>query len=140
MEEESTLWEGGPAVAKDVPFYAACFMLSFLVVPLMVAAWRFLETRAERYEVTTERIRVRRGVLNRRLEELELYRVRDTAIDQPLLLRVFGLGNIELISADASTPNLVLNAISGADLLREQIRDRIEKLRREKKVLAFEQY
>ena len=140
MDEETTLWEGGPAAAKDVPFYAVCFMLSPLVVPLFLAAWRFLETRSERYEVTTERIRVRRGVLNRRLEELELYRVRDTTLDAPLMLRAFGLANIEVISADASTPSLVLTAISEAEILRERLRDRVEKLRREKNVVAFEPY
>ena len=39
---------------------------------------RYLETRFTRFEITSERIRITTGVLSRRMEELELYRVKDT--------------------------------------------------------------
>lgn len=138
MESETIIWQGRPSPAKDVPYGVVCVLLGFLVVPLLMLAWRLLETRTQRYEVTTQRIRVVRGVLNQRFEELELYRVKDASIAKPLLLRMLGFGNLEIASADVSTPRLVLEAIGDPERVREELRAQIEKSRTARNVLQIE--
>src|SRR5258705_10937579 len=88
-DEEPTLWAGHPSHVKDLRFNVICGLLCWLIVPLAMMLWRYLETRSEQYEVTSERIRVTTGVLSKTMSELELYRVKDTSTVQPLFAHMF---------------------------------------------------
>lgn len=94
--------------------------------------------KATQYEVTTQRIRIRKGILTKRLDELELYRANDTSLIEPLSLRMFGLGTIEVRTADPSTPTVFLEALHGARDLREKLRTHIEECRQRKGVRVTE--
>ncbi len=74
------------------------------------------------------------GILNKKLDELELYRVKDSTLEQPLLLRMFGLGNITIMSSDVSLPVLQLSAVPGAYEAREKLRLAVEAERDRKRV------
>ncbi|WP_413621503.1 PH domain-containing protein [Klebsiella quasipneumoniae] len=58
--------------------------IPFYLGPVVIIIWRYLVVHCIRYEITTERIRFYRGVLNRKMDETELYRVRDYSIRRPL--------------------------------------------------------
>jgi uncharacterized membrane protein YdbT with pleckstrin-like domain len=90
------------------------------------------------YELTTQRLRIRRGILNRRLDELELYRVKDYVMEQPFFLRMLGLGNLTLLSADASTPTVAIRAIAGVEAVREKLRNAVQSERDRKRVRALD--
>jgi len=94
--------------------------------------------KATQYEVTSERIRVRTGILTKRTEELELYRAMDTSLIEPLTMRMLGLGSIEVRTADASTPVIHLQAVHKAKETREQLRKVIEECRDRKRVRMTE--
>ena len=94
--------------------------------------------RTQVFEVTNERVRWRRGILTKRTDEIELYRVMDASLVEPFLLRMGGAGNIEIRSADASTPSLTLPAVKGAAELREKLRVSIENCRTQKGVRVTE--
>jgi uncharacterized membrane protein YdbT with pleckstrin-like domain len=96
--------------------------------------WQWLVVRNTIYELTTERLKLRRGVLNKHMDEVELYRVRDYQLEQPLFLRLFGLGNIALQTSDRSHPVLRLRAIRNGEQLYEQIRAAVEECRTRKGV------
>ena len=68
------------------------------------------------------------------MDELELYRVRDYKFDQPIFLRLFGLGNITLQTSDQATPVVIIRAIRDGEALREQIRTAVEDCRVKKRV------
>ncbi len=154
MNEEKTLFKGSPSqvvnfgvyllcgvlVLADVAgaFYGTPWLLLLLLAPLGFAGWCWLQLRSRVYEVTTERIRVSTGILTRRTDDLELYRVEDITLVEPLSLRLFGLGNIELATNDTSNPRLVLPALHGANLLREELRRAVEERREKKRVRVTE--
>jgi uncharacterized membrane protein YdbT with pleckstrin-like domain len=96
--------------------------------------WKWLVVKNTKYELTTERLRMRHGVLNKKTDELELYRVRDYKLDQPFFLRIFSLGNIILQTSDKSHPHIVLEAIPNGEDLREQLRTYVEACRTRKGV------
>ncbi len=147
---EETVWKGGPSQVVNYPVYAACLLVggACLVVAAnlswyvalgsagaaLVAGWNYLVVRCQRYEVTTQRLRLVEGVLNQRIDEVELYRVKDTQILRPVLLRVFGLGNLQLETSDRTHPKPVLAAIKNATEVREQLRKHVETLRDQKRV------
>ena len=130
--------EGSPSQVLNVPVYVVCALLIWLVVPLFYALWRWLVLKNTRYELTTERLKLREGVLNKRLDEIELYRVRDYSLEQPLLIRIFGLSNITLGTADPSQPVVVLRAISNGEFVLEQLRRYVEDARVKKRVLPLD--
>lgn len=134
MSEEKTLWNGSPSQVVNLATFIVCGLLFWLVVPIFIAVWRWLVVRNTTYELTTERLRMRHGVLNKELDELELYRVRDYKLEQPLLLRLFGLSNITLQTSDKSHPSVVLRAIRDGESLREQFRGAVEACRVTKRV------
>ncbi len=90
--------------------------------------------RATVYELTTQRLRITRGILNRRLDELELYRVKDYVMEQPFLLRLLGLGNITIVTSDATTPTVALRAVAGVAGVREKLRNAVQAERDRKRV------
>ena len=100
----------------------------------LLAGWKWLVVRCQRFEITSERLRLIQGVLNQDIDEIELYRVKDTRVLRPLWLRLFGLGNVVLETSDRTHPNLVLTAIKDAMEVRERLREHVEILREQKRV------
>jgi hypothetical protein len=76
--------------------------------------------------------------LNKDLNEMELYRVRDYKLEQPLLLRVFSLGNVTVTSTDVSESVVTLRAIPESEQVRERIRFYVEECRTKKRVRAID--
>ena len=134
MAEERELWRGTPSQLVNLPWYVLWLLLFWLVIPLFILLWQWLVIRTTVYELTSERLKLRRGVLNKHLDEVELYRVRDYQLEQPFLLRLFGLGNILLRTSDRSHPNVRLRAIRDGEQLYERIRSAVEQCRSRKGV------
>lgn len=99
------------------------------VIPAMVALSKALIVRTTRVEVTTERITTRVGVFSRHKWDIELYRVKDTTLHEPFLLRLVGRANILIVSSDRTSPVVTLRALPNAEWLRQQIRANVERLR-----------
>ncbi|MHB1294132.1 MAG: PH domain-containing protein [Anaerolineae bacterium] len=77
---------------------------------------------AERYEVTTQRVRVIKGFLSRDREDVELLRVQDIDHKQNLTERMTNLGDVTVRSADASHPQIVLRNVKDPEEVHEIIR------------------
>lgn len=105
-----------------------------MVETVLIILWKWLVIKNIKYELTTERLRTRHGVLNKKTDELELYRIRDYKLDQPFFLRLFSLGNIVLQTSDRSHPEVTLKAIPNGEELREQLRTHVEACRTKKRV------
>ncbi len=75
-----------------------------------------------RYELTSQRLRVIRGLLGRSIEEVELVRVRDTSVRQHMGERALNVGDITILSNDPSNPEYTLNNVSNPGDVREMIR------------------
>ena len=85
-----------------------------------------------RYELTTQRLRIYRGVLGNRIEEIELIRVKDSRVKQHLGERMLNIGDVTIVSADTTTPELILQNVHDPIEVRELLRKAVmnEKSRR----------
>jgi uncharacterized membrane protein YdbT with pleckstrin-like domain len=135
---EPLVWTGSPSQLLNFPVFLICTVLCWLIVPVFIAIWKWLVVHNIRYELTSERLRIRSGVLNKELEELELYRVRDYKLEQPFWLRLFSLGNVTVTSTDVSQPHVTLRAIADSERVRELIRRNVEDCRTKKGVRALD--
>lgn len=134
MAQEEDVWSGTPSQVTNLGSFIFLGILFFMVIPLFIILWKWLVTRNIKYELTTERLRTRSGVLNKKMDELELYRVKDYKVDRPLFLRIFGLGNLVLETSDRSSPIVMIKAIPDAEELREKVRTCVETRRDAKRV------
>jgi hypothetical protein len=76
----------------------------------------------ERYVVTTERVRIYRGLIGRTIDDIELVRLQDIDFMQNAGERILGIGDIHLRGADPSTPEVTLRNVHQPEEVRELIR------------------
>ena len=134
MPEENILWKGRSSqITNFWTFVWAGLLLAGCVVgalffppvffgaliPIAWAGWVCLVVHFRVFELTSQRLRLYTGVLNRRIDEIELYRVKDTAIEEPFWLRLFKLGTLIIETSDRSHPIVRIYAIDDVTGVRE---------------------
>ena len=117
-----------PSATTDV---SARSVYPWIIVAIWVlcaigALMTYLRVATTKYVLTSERLRVTTGVLSTRTEDLELRRVRDSVILRPFWARLAGLGDVQILSADASTPRVILHAIRDPDGVQSMIRSNVQ--------------
>jgi uncharacterized membrane protein YdbT with pleckstrin-like domain len=97
----------------------------------------FTLRRAVRYRLTPLRLEVERGVLGRRFESIDLWRVRDVVLEQNLLERLRGVGRITVLSTDQVEPELLVGPVAGAKPLYDRLRDAVALARKQARVIPL---
>ena len=131
---EETIWKGSPTAAVDFWLNVSCLLL--LPIPWAIARW--IQRRSEVIDITTQRLRITRGIVTKRTDELELYRVRDIAFIEPFTLRLFGKGILVLMTGDISTPEIRLEGIPTDAAIRDRFRTAVEECRDRKRARVAE--
>ena len=121
---EKIVWHGSPSQLTNIKTYVLLFWT--VILPLIV----YLRTRFTIYELTEERFREKTGILSQTIEELELYRVRDYTVEKPFIMRLFGLGNLTLLTSDKTNPKIYLYAIKNVESVRDLFRKNVEATRK----------
>ena len=150
METEKTIHQTTPSQIVNLKYYLICailvmgivalyflqenpVILVLLLVPAVYAWWKWLLVRSSRFTLTDQRIIVSNGVFNKVTNETELYRVRDTSIEEPFFYRLFGVGNIVVFSTDDAEGKLHFNAFDRPHWIKDQIRNYAEICRRNRR-------
>jgi uncharacterized membrane protein YdbT with pleckstrin-like domain len=133
MIHERIIFKGNPSQIPNIGYYLLCIILAPLLgLGVIMFLVRYLETKFTKFEITNERIIQQNGVLSRRTNETELYRVKDIILDEPFFLRIFGLSNVLIVTSDRTSPLILVNAIENGGVIRRELREAVE-LRRDKK-------
>lgn len=150
--EEEDLWRGHPSQILNLHIYlfwgiilAATLVLALVfadnhywalgifgivaIVGLAQSAWAYFHLRMIEYIITTQRVRVISGLFSKEVQEIELFRVKDTSARQAFFQRIFGLGTITILSGDEKQPRLVLDGVPNAIEMRERLRQEVMSLR-----------
>jgi len=75
-----------------------------------------------RYQITTERVRIVRGLLGKDRDDIELIRIQDIDFKQNMTERALGIGDIIIRSADPSMPKAVLSNVKEPEKVHEILR------------------
>ena len=110
--------------------------LALTGLALLIVLWKWLQNMAAKYEITPERLIVRRGIVFKSIDEIELYRVKDVRMDFSLLNQWAGIGNICVTSSDETTRvgDLVMRNIGKAQPRREELRRLVDAARQKRGV------
>lgn len=93
-----------------------------------------------RYTLTSEKLLIKIGLLSTREEEIKLYRILDFTVRKTLFQRIFGVGDIELHTADRSTPVFVMKGIKNVESIKELISKKVEEVRVDRNVRVREEF
>lgn len=93
-----------------------------------------------RYTLTSEKLLIKIGFLGVKEEEIKLYRILDFTVRKTLFQRIFGVGDIELHTADRSTPVFVMKGIKNVESIKELISKKVEEVRVDRNVRVREEF
>ena len=110
--------------------------LALTGLAVLIVLWKWIQNMAAKYEITSERLIVRRGIIFKSIDEIELYRVKDVRMDFTLLNQWAGIGNICVTSSDETTRvgDLVMRNIGKAQPRREELRRLVDAARQKRGV------
>lgn len=132
--DEQTVWEGNPSLFNIFWWYVSCI----LVITIPYVIFLHLKIKNTRYALTNQRLRITTGIIARDIEDIELYRVLDSAVDQSAMDRMIGIGTVVINSSDERQPVVRLERIRSPRDVREQLRQLSEARRRWRKVQEIE--
>ncbi len=118
FEQESTLYSGHPVV-----IYSAWQWLAVIFTLGLAYLYYWLESISVSFHITTQRIKIERGVLSKLLESVELFTIEHFDVCKPLGMRLAGYSSIRLRSSDASWPVIEIYGIQDLEQLADQLRE-----------------
>jgi len=92
------------------------------------------------YSLDSNRLYVKRGLLNTSVDELLLYRVLDIKLTRSLGQKIFGVGSIVLSTADQTNPELVIRNVRDSEKIRRLLSNIVERERNEKRIMGKEMF
>ncbi|MGV3482047.1 MAG: PH domain-containing protein [Sphingobium sp.] len=111
---------------------ALCLVLVGFVIILI----KWVQNLATTYEVSEDRLILRKGIFVKSIDEIELYRVKDIRIDFTLINQWAGIGTITVLSSDETTRDapLIMPDIENAQARRESLRLLVDTARQKRRV------
>jgi len=145
LEAEKDLFAGHPAMIYDakqfLPFVILAVLaslvgyleptglgvlsaaLGFLAFSGVILLEYFLKSRRTHYEVTTQRIKLESGLLSKRQESLELFRIDHFELREPFGWRLLGHADLRLFTSDAELEKFRIYAVPRLKELAEELRE-----------------
>ncbi|MGD0089472.1 MAG: PH domain-containing protein [Planctomycetota bacterium] len=121
-ENQPWLWVPGLALA------VACGLM---------AAYTAASIKSRRYKITRRLIEREQGLLVKRVDSLDLGRVKDVQLKQTLWDRMLNVGTIEVFSSDKLDPDLLIEAIPNPRPVYEKLRDAVIEVSRKRGVIPM---
>ena len=117
-------------------------LLCLVGVGLIIILVKWLGNISTTYEITPERLIIQRGIFNKSIDEIELYRVKDVRMNFSLLNQMAGIGTIHLTTSDETTrgTGLALRYIPDAKRRRETIRALVDAARKRRGVREMDMF
>jgi uncharacterized membrane protein YdbT with pleckstrin-like domain len=96
------------------------FGLGLLV--LLILFYKALKLKMIYYEVVADRIEFSRGILDRRVDNIDMFRVVDLKLRKNLIDCIFGVGTVALITTDKTDPEFVFEKVRDSRTLYDSIK------------------
>jgi membrane protein YdbS with pleckstrin-like domain len=111
---EEILWEGAPTWRA----WALRWIFGWVLLPVLVGLFLLVpvwtRTRSKRWKLTSRRIEVESGMLSKRIDTLELWRVKDIEFRQSFVDRMANVASIVVTAHDPAQPVLEVRCTPGS--------------------------
>ena len=109
-----------------------------IILGLLVLVIPYLLVKRTRYRITNYRIDFERGIFSKTVDTLELWHVDDIKFHQSFFDRLFGVGNITIMSNDKTTPQLNLRGLPRPRPLFDNLKQRVIAIKRQRGVIKMD--
>jgi membrane protein YdbS with pleckstrin-like domain len=89
----------------------------------VICLFYYSKSRNRRYHITSQRIKLERGVLSKVQENLELFRIDHFELRKPLSMRLVGQCKLHLFSSDVEMENFVIYGVPNLENMADTLRD-----------------
>lgn len=105
---------------------------ALFVAGVAIVLVKWIGNLATTYEVTADRLILHKGILQKSIDEIELYRVKDVRIDFTIINQMADIGAITITSSDETTREapLVIRDVDHARARREKLRELVDTARK----------
>lgn len=93
--------------------------------------------RSIQYKITTRTIDIESGVFSKRIETLQLWKVRDLEYSQSFLDRLLNVAQIKIVTHDVTNPTLVLWGVPESREIFDRLKDAVELSRQARNVVGI---
>jgi membrane protein YdbS with pleckstrin-like domain len=132
------IYEGTPSWKAWFWSYVAAGVLSLVLVGLVWLGILQWKRKSLHYKITDRTIDYETGVLTRKIETLQLWRIQDIDFRQSLFERMLGIARIHVFTHDKTDPELVLRGLPASREVFEGLKNAAE-LARQQRVLGLVQ-
>ena len=112
-----------------------------IAVPVAIGGIAYLITRmirrSTRVRMTNRSVENESGVFSKKIDVMELWRIRDVRYKQSFLDRILGIAHIEVFTKDVTTPHFEIVGLPASRELFEKLRDNIEIQRQSQRVMGI---
>jgi membrane protein YdbS with pleckstrin-like domain len=98
----AALWLVSGSLPDSIRPIAGWIIVILVVGGLLYAAWQLLRWQNEEFAVTTRRVLKTEGVLNKSIIDSSLEKINDAILTESIVGRIFGFGNLEILTASES--------------------------------------
>lgn len=158
--DRRTLYEGSPSWKAYLGYYMLAGLCALILIAVLNAIYGgavatkllnvliavglatiygfaiHVKRRSTKFRVTNTVIEYERGLIGKRIDVLQLWRVRDVIYKQNIIDRVLGIAHIEVVAQDTKNPDFEIVGLPASRALFEQLRDSIEIQRQSKNVVG----
>jgi len=127
--QPASVLKQGLVIGGGALFAAGALMLPYL----------FFSIRTLRYTITARLIEREKGLFIKRVDSLDLARVKDVELTQSIVQRVCRIGTIEVYSSDRTDPVLRIEAIPNPRPVYEGLRDAVIQISQRRGFMPLDQ-
>ena len=131
---EMPIFFGHPAVV-----FSAWQWVAVVVTVGLAYIYYWIQSLSTTYEITTQRVRIERGLLSKVKESVELLRIDHFDVLKPLGMRIVGHCVLHLRSSDAGFPSIEIFGVPDAESMADKLRECSLKERTRRKVTTLVQ-
>jgi membrane protein YdbS with pleckstrin-like domain/ribosomal protein S27E len=132
--------KGAPILRKSgYESTAALGSLAVVLFALFYSLFKWVTFKSRIYRVTSDRIEYEYGILARRINNTDLWRIQDITFSQNLFQRMFRLGRIIILSSDKDSPVITIGPVYNARELYDNIKKAMLKADRRRGVIHIEE-
>ena len=120
--EEVTLYEENPSMFRNEPvWFVICCILSLVVVGLVIFFFWWLKCKGTTLTVTSERTRLRKGILSKSVTEVWHQDVRNVQLNQTFFQRIFDVGSLGISSSGQDGLEIKVSGMPNVDHVKELV-------------------
>ena len=106
----------------DIGIDIGYVLLGFVLLCGIICLRYYTKSRSIHFEITTQRIKLERGLLSKVQESLELFGIDHFELRKPLGMRLVGQASLHLFSTDAELENFYIYGVPGLESLSDTLR------------------